>query len=246
MNRFWSLFVLIIGASILEAQEIQGILKANDSADVDPLARSYYAAGDRYEKVGKSLKGQSFKKAAQKRDARANTQNLETIDDDQVFLSSRKKAEKDILSLENKTDTQESNQQLFQPDQKFSPELAESIVRFQFNRFARGLVSKNPIVFQSLIASKIQVGSESFLSSEFMSILDKTLKEKNLQNFSLDELYENQGQVSYDESQNLYCLKIKANPIKDLESLPFWKSNQEYYFSRQQDGQWFLTKITSF
>ncbi|AJA90068.1 hypothetical protein OY14_01170 [Borreliella chilensis] len=224
------------------------------------LAIFYYEVGQRYINVGKMKKGKLFqakalkiypglknevdiKFAVKELDARIKDDNSKVVMLEDVKLDEIPGIVHEKIEINDFTNAPK----IEYIAQRERSKNQDKIIKFQFGKFARALISQDFSLFDSVIADKINVMGEFESKDDFISALSSASSKVNaddLEYLSVDDYYDLKSLKISKSNDTSFAVNVNAKKNDITKNFPFWKEHQTLIFTKEDNGNnWFLSSI---
>ncbi|WKC99675.1 hypothetical protein [Borreliella bissettiae] len=223
------------------------------------LAIFYYEVGQRYINVGKVKKGKLFqakalkiypdlkkgvniKLAVKELDARIKDDNSKVVMLEDVKLEEIPGIVHEKIEINEFTNAPK----IEYIAQKERIKNQDKLIKFQFGKFARALISRNFDLFDSVIANKVNVMGQFESKNDFISTLSSASSKADadeLEYLSVDDYYDLKSLKISKSNDTSFSVNVNAKKNDVTKNFPFWKERQTLIFTKEDDNNWFLSSI---
>ncbi|WKC77809.1 hypothetical protein QIA31_01705 [Borreliella turdi] len=223
------------------------------------LAILYYEVGQRYINVGKIKKGKLFQSRALKIypdlkkgvDIKLAVKELDTkIKDDnsKVVMLEDVKLEEIPGIVHEKIEINDFTNapKIEYIAQRERSKNQDKIIKFQFGKFARALISQNFDLFASVIADKVNVMGQFESKDDFISAVSRASSKVDadeLEYLSVDDYYDLKSLKISKSNDNSFSVNVNTKKNDVTKNFPFWKEYQTLVFTKENNNNWFLSSI---
>ncbi|MBB6043007.1 hypothetical protein QIA34_01740 [Borreliella yangtzensis] len=223
------------------------------------LAIFYYEVGQRYINVGKVKKGKLFqakalkiypdlkkgvniKLAVKELDARIKDDNSKVVMLEDVKLEEIPGIVHEKIEINDFTNAPK----IEYIAQRERSKNQDKIIKFQFGKFARALISQNFDLFGSVIADKVNVMGKFESKDDFISILSSAsskIDPDEREYISVDDYYDLNSLKISKSNDTSFVVNVFTRNNDFTKNFPFWKERQTLIFTKEDDNNWFLSSI---
>ncbi|WNY68463.1 hypothetical protein [Borreliella lusitaniae] len=223
------------------------------------LAIFYYEVGKRYINVGKVKKGKLFqskalkiypdlkngvniKLAVEELDARIKDSNSKVVMLEDVRLEEIPGIVHEKIEINDFTNAPK----IEYIAQKERIKNQDKIIKFQFGKFARALISQNFNLFSSVIADKVNIMGQFESKDDFISALSSAssrIDADDLGYLSVDDFYDLNSLKISKSNETSFAVNVNTKKNDVTKNFPFWKERQTLIFTKEGDNNWFLSSI---
>ncbi len=122
----------------------------------------------------------------------------------------------------------------------------DKIIKFQFGKFARALISQKFDLFNSVIADKVDVMGQFESKDDFISALSRAsskVDSDELEYLSVDDYYDLKSLKISKSNDTAFAVNVNTKKNDVTKNFPFWKEHQTLIFTKEDDNNWFLSSI---
>ncbi len=122
----------------------------------------------------------------------------------------------------------------------------DKIIKFQFGKFARALISQKFDLFNSVIADKVDVMGQFESKDDFISALSRASSKVDadeLEYLSVDDYYDLKSLKISKSNDTAFAVNVNTKKNDVTKNFPFWKEHQTLIFTKEDDNNWFLSSI---